>query len=91
MTIPSNFPPVLYVPCHEKVFDPSDARVLLNSTRDGRSSLLVYSALDRLHTCMGANQPWIVIPTSYLSSLQQVAPFDLVLLDVVVPEGARAS
>lgn len=91
MTIPPDFPPVLYVPCHREVFDPSDARVLLNRTRDGRTSLLVYSALDRLHTCMGGNQPWIVIPTSYLSSLQKVAPFELVLLDVVVPEGARAS
>lgn len=91
MKIPSDFPPVLYVPCHQHVSDPSDARVLLNSTRDGRSSLLVYSALDRLHTCMGRDQPWIVIPTSYLSSLKDVAPFDLVLLDVVVPEEARAS
>ncbi|WP_245819663.1 SAV_915 family protein [Rhodococcoides yunnanense] len=89
--IPSDFPPVLYVPCHERVSDPSDARVLLGSTRDGRSSLLAYSALDRLRTCMGGNQPWIVIPTSYLSSLKVVAPFELVLLDVVVPERARAS
>lgn len=91
MKIPSDFPPVLYVPCSEQVSDPSDARVLLNSTRDGRSSLLVYSALDRLHTCMGRYQPWIVVPTTYLSSLQAVAHFDLVLLDVVVPERARAS
>jgi hypothetical protein len=89
--IPSDFPPVLYVPCHERVSDPSDARVLLNRTRDGRSTLLAYSALDRLHTCMGGNQPWIVIPTSFLSSLSDVAPFELVLLDVVVPERARAS
>lgn len=91
MKIPSEFPPVLYVPCHEHVSDPSDARVLLNNTRDGRSSLLAYSALDRLHTCMGRSQLWIVIPTSYLSALHDVAPFDLVLLDVVVPESARAS
>lgn len=91
MKIPPDFPPVLYVPCCEHVSDPSDARVLLNNTRDGRSSLLVYSALDRLHTCMGTHQPWIVIPTSHLSALQNVARFELVLLDVVVPEGARAS
>lgn len=91
MKIPSDYPPVLYVPCAEEVSEPSDARVLLNDTRDGRPSLLVYSALDRLHTCMGRQQPWIVVPTSYLSSLQKIAHFDLVLLDVVVPERARAS
>ncbi|WP_338890589.1 SAV_915 family protein [Rhodococcus sovatensis] len=91
MKIPSDFPPVLYVPCYQHVSDPSDARVLLDNTRDGRSSLFVYSALDRLYTCMGRDQPWVVIPTSYLSSLRDVAPFDLVLLDVVVPEEARAS
>lgn len=91
MKIPSDFPPVLYVPCFEEVSDPSDARVLLETTRDGRSSLLAYSALDRLHRCIGRDQPWIVVPTSYLPALNDVAPFQLVLLDVVVPEGARAS
>nr|WP_296775898.1 SAV_915 family protein [Rhodococcus sp. (in: high G+C Gram-positive bacteria)] len=91
MKIPSDFPPVLYVPCKEHVSDAADARVLLNDTRNGTPSLLVYSALDRLTTCMGRHQPWIVIPTSYLSSLREVATFDLVLLDVVVPERARVS
>ncbi|MFC8181440.1 MULTISPECIES: SAV_915 family protein [Nocardiaceae] len=91
MKIPSDYPPVLYVPCAEQVSDPSDARVLINDTRDGRSALLVYSALDRLHTCMGRDQPWIVVPITFLPAIEEVAHFDLVLLDVVVPDKARAS
>lgn len=91
MKIPRNFPPVVYVPCIEQTESASDARVRLRVTRDGRSALLVYSALDRLHTCFGPDEPWLVLPIAQLHSLWEAAPFDLNLLDVVVPDHERTT
>lgn len=92
--IPKDYPPVVYVPCVRAVTDPADLEVVYRTTRDGRTALLVYSALDRLHRCAGEDQPWFVLATAQLQLLHDVRPFDLVLLDLVVPEeqrlGARA-
>lgn len=87
--IPREFPPIVYLPCMEAVTDASQARVTMRTTRDGRVALLAYSALDRLHDCCGRNQPWIVMPTTGLDGLQKAQPFDLLLLDVVIPEEHR--
>jgi hypothetical protein len=87
--IPRDYPPFLYVPCTRHVSDPDDLEVEYRTTRDGRSALLVYSALDRLHDGMGEGQPWFVLPTTKLQTLYDVQPFDLVLVDVLVPEDAR--
>jgi hypothetical protein len=91
MAVPTDFPPVVYVPCVESVATPDKATVRLRTTRDGRSALLVYSALDRLHTCVGADEPWLVMPTERLVTVREIVPFDLVLLDVVDPQGEWAT
>lgn len=88
--IPHDYPPMLYVPCRRHVESADDLEVEYRPTRDGRMALLVYSALDRLHHCLGEDQPWFVLPTASLQVLHDVEPFDLVLLDVVVPEAERA-
>lgn len=87
--IPHNFPPVVYLPCIETVADATQARVAMRTTKDGRVALLAYSALDRLQSCCGPNQPWIVMPTAALDGLQQAQPFQLLLLDLVIPEDKR--
>ncbi len=87
--VPADYPPILYIPCVRTVSDPADLEVVYRTTRDGRTALLVYSALDRLHRCAGASQPWFVLPTSELQKLYDVSPFDLVLLDLLVPENER--
>jgi hypothetical protein len=87
--IPADFPPVVYLPCMERVENANQARVEMRTTRDGRIALLAYSALDRLHTCCGRDQPWIVMPTGALDALQQARPFQLLLLDVAIPEEHR--
>lgn len=87
--LPADFPPVVYLPCMEPATDASNARITMRETRDGRVALLAYSALDRLHACCGRNQPWIVMPTTSLDALQQAQPFELLLLDVVIPEDKR--
>lgn len=87
--LPADYPPFLYLPCTEHVQDPDDLVVEYRTTRDGRTALLAYSALDRLRRCQGAGQPWFVLPTANLSRLQRQRPFDLVLLDVVLPDELR--
>ncbi|PRX47000.1 hypothetical protein B0I33_10697 [Prauserella shujinwangii] len=82
-------PPVVYLPCVEHVRNPQDAVVEYRRTNDHRVALLVYSALDRLQSCCGDDQPWVVCPTTMLAPLMQAVPFDLVLLDVVIPDGHR--
>lgn len=87
--IPQDFPPVLYLPCVEPVSDASRARIAMRTTRDARVALLAYSALDRLHNCCGRSQPWVLMPTTSLDGLQQAQPFQLLLLDVVIPSDKR--
>lgn len=87
--LPADYPPILYVPCAHQVTDPEDLEVEYHTTRDGRSALLVYSALDRLHRCRGAGQPWFVLATTQLQLIYDTRPFDLVLLDVVVPDAMK--
>lgn len=83
--LPPDYPPILYVPCVQAVTDPADLEIMYRTTRDGRTALLVYSALDRLHRLSGAHQPWFVVPTAELQKLYDIRPFDLVLLDLEVP------
>jgi hypothetical protein len=89
LDVPHDYPPIVYVPCTEHVADPDDVVAEYQTTRDGRTALLVYSALDRLYRCRGDDQPWFVLPTMKLQVLYDVRPFDVVYLDVVVPEHLR--
>ena len=65
------------------------AEAVYRTTKDGRTALLVYSALDRLHACCGEDQPWFGLPTHELQRLYDVRPFDVVYTDVYVPEERR--
>jgi len=78
------FPPIVYLPCVDSVTGPAEGVIELRTTRDGRKALLAYSAYDRMRACCGDRQPW-----QALEALYGVDPFDLDLLDVVVPEHQR--
>lgn len=86
----AELPPVVYLPCAEEVTDPADARPELRRTRDGRLALLVYSALDRLRTCCGPEQPWVVVLTAGLQQVHEQDPFDLLLMDIPIPVEHRS-
>ncbi len=88
--LPKDYPPFLYIPCLEHVTDAAEAQAQYRPTKDGRTALIVYSALDRLHACCGDDQPWFGLPTHHLQMLYDVAPFDVVYTDVYVPEERRA-
>ncbi|MUM20111.1 hypothetical protein FZI91_00115 [Mycobacterium sp. CBMA271] len=61
----------------------------MRQTRDGRTALLVYSDIDRLHECCGDEQAWISIATAHISQLQDAHPFQLLMLDVSIPDELR--
>ncbi|MFV0286214.1 MAG: SAV_915 family protein [Demequina sp.] len=82
-------PPVVYVPCVAEVAMAADAQLEYRRTKDGRSALLAYSALDRLRRGMGDTQPWAVMPTTTLEKVWEADGFDVVLLDIEVPEEHR--
>ena len=56
--LPKDYPPFLDIPCLEHVDEGGQAAAVYRTTKDGRTALLVYSALDRLHACQGEDQPW---------------------------------
>jgi hypothetical protein len=81
-------PPMLYVP----VEDPQLADEMAIEFRqldDGRLALIAYTALDRLVTGCGPHQPWIVVPTAKLDEIGQHQPYDVILLDVRIPEALQ--
>ncbi|WP_229068832.1 SAV_915 family protein [Actinoplanes sp. DH11] len=84
-----DLPPYVYVPCSPVRDGDSDLSVDLRPTRDGRLALLVYSALDRLVDCCGAEQPWTVLPATELETVRQATGFELILMDVRIPEYLR--
>lgn len=88
MTGQASLPPVVYVPCSDDVED-GELTVDLRPTKDGRIALLVYSALDRLVNCCGPNQPWVVMPTVDLDKISERVHFDMILLDLEIPEEHR--
>lgn len=85
----TSFPPVVYVPCEHPPGDGGELSVDLRRTREGRTALLVYSALDRLVTCCGEEQAWVVLPTAELEQVRRHAPFDMILLDLEIPQEYR--
>lgn len=81
-------PPVVYVPCSDDIQD-GELSVDLRPIRDGRVALLVYSALDRLVSCCGPNQAWAVMPTADLDKIAERVRFDMILLDLEIPQEHR--
>ena len=83
------FPPVVYVPCAPLDQDDEGLSVDLRRTREGKLALLVYSALDRLIICCGEQQPWVVLPTANLEKIRENTDFELILLDIEIPDDFR--
>lgn len=83
------FPPVVYVPCSPLNPEDAELSVDLRRTRDGKLALLVYSALDRLVTCCGEQQPWVVLPAADLEKIREKTDFELILLDIEIPNEFR--
>jgi hypothetical protein len=61
----------------------------LRRTGDGRTALLVYSALDRLIACCGEHQSWVVVKSEHLQKIYAAQPYDVIMLDAPLPEDIR--
>jgi len=82
------FPPVVYVPCAPAQTG-EELTIDLRVARDGRLALLVYSAMDRLVRHCGPAQPWTVMLTKDLEQARLATGFELILLDLDIPEELR--
>ena len=78
-------PPVLYLPVRPG--SPAGApEIEMRVLEDGRTALLAYTALDRLGRCCGPHQSWVLYRTEELAALDATSPYDVVLLDQLLPE-----
>ncbi|MFV0446844.1 MAG: SAV_915 family protein [Planctomycetaceae bacterium] len=84
----SLIPPVVYLPCAKEP-DGLGALVELRPMSDGRTALLVYTALDRLADCCGPHQPWVLYRTDQLHELGETQPYDVIYADIAIPAGFR--
>ncbi|HWS31496.1 MAG TPA: SAV_915 family protein [Actinoplanes sp.] len=86
---PRELPPYVYVPCSPVREGTTDLIVDLRRTQAGQVALLVYSALDRLIDNCGEQQAWTALPTTELERIREATGFELILLDVCIPEHLR--
>lgn len=81
-------PPVLYLPVRTDA-DGNVTDIAMIRLGDGRVALLAYTALDRFIACCGPEQPWLLFFTHALGEIHAEKPFDVKMLDVMVPEDFR--
>ncbi|GAA3808868.1 SAV_915 family protein [Cellulomonas soli] len=62
----------------------------LRTTKDGRIALLAYTALDRLRAGAGS-VPWALLSIAQLQKVHDVSPYDVIYLDVRIPEEHRGT
>lgn len=82
-------PPVVYLPVDVDA-DGQVSDIKMIRLGDGRVALLAYTALDRFIDAWGEHQSWLLFDTRKVEEIQQAKPFDVKLLDVVVPESFRS-
>lgn len=78
--------PAYYVPC---VADAQGRlRVVLRRTKDDRTALLMYTALDRLRAGAG-DVPWALLTLADLQQVKDETPYDVIYPDLLIPEDQR--
>ena len=82
-------PPMLYVPVADYPSGSQEVTIDFRRMQDGRTALVAFTALDRLIDGCGATQPWVLLPTDTLAEIDQHSPYDVILLDIVIPADER--
>lgn len=83
-------PPVLYLPASPGGrADGEPAEIEMRRLLDGRVALIAYTALDRLADCCGSEQPWVLYKTDQLDELNEVSPYDVIVIDQPLPDELR--
>lgn len=94
--VTADLPPLVYAPCH-----PSSSAagpevspgpdVVVRRTRDGRTAVVVYTALDRLRDACGTGHPWRLLTVDDLRRLKEEVGYDVLYLDLVMPPEERVA
>jgi hypothetical protein len=82
-------PDMVFVPSEPVNARTGQARLQLRRIRDGRLAVLAYTSLDLLVAGCGESQGWIAAPVEQLEKLQPLAGFDVIALDVDLPDDWR--
>ncbi|MBF0965736.1 SAV_915 family protein [Actinomyces bouchesdurhonensis] len=78
-------PPYVYLPIQTR--DTSAGTMIqFYHLSDGRTALLVYTALDRLYDRLGEEQAWAVYPVERLSDFESAMPYDVIYFDAAVDD-----
>jgi hypothetical protein len=85
----AQWPDTVFVPTEASHDHEAEVAINLRRTEGGELALLVYSTLEHLVASCGENQPWVQIPTDELDDLQAELPYDMVLLDIALPDEMR--
>ncbi|MDR1441952.1 MAG: hypothetical protein LBJ02_06155 [Bifidobacteriaceae bacterium] len=88
MTEHFDLPPVVYVPC---LWDAraEERRIALQRTEIGQVALMAYTALDRLQDGAGPGTEWILVKREGIPAIRNLSPFDVILVDQLIPPEAR--
>ncbi|WP_245601258.1 SAV_915 family protein [Mycetocola saprophilus] len=81
-------PPMLYLPI--RIDELGRQFVEVRPHGDGKRALLAFTALDRLASQCGPEQPWIVVQTDRLGEIKEAFPFDVVSFDPAIGAHLRA-
>lgn len=80
-TARAHFPPVVYAPVTERPEEPGVQRLKMHLMADGRSAVMVYSALDRFVEMYDERAPWALVTVEQLQNAYDDAPYELLFLD----------
>lgn len=83
-----HLPAEIFVPARPGAAS-SGAILEVRELTDGRLAMAVYSSMERLIACCGGCQPWLAFGSDQLPALQRGGGFDVVVVDVDVPQDLR--
>lgn len=72
-------PPVLYLPLRVETSGEQSPQIFLHT--DGTRILPAFTALDRLATACGSEQPWVLVHSDDLARIREQTNFDQLNLD----------
>jgi hypothetical protein len=86
----AGFPEIVFAPARPDVRPGHDADVIfeVRRTSDGGRALPVFSAVERLVSALGPQQPWVALPLRNIQRIIGGAGVDTIVLDPDAESGA---
>ncbi len=80
---------MVFVPTEPMPVGAREAKLQLRRMEDGRLAVLAFTSLDLLVAGCGPQQGWMAAPAEQLLELQPLVGFDLIALNVDLPDDWR--